>query len=203
MNPHIRFKELEISFKNIEHFNVHILLVFTTYLVLNFKLTAIPNPMSQNVKVIRLDMCRISPFANPITCKFYWPIYWYHIIMSYWLMHPKEQLFSEWIEFLLLYLWKYNDTTGTRYIIPLAVLDRNIDRKHITEKAYVRKFPKQIKKWDAAPVMNNKEYKYIPQLLEEIVRQTSVADSGTKHKRLLSSNHTVRIRSSIGNTYVS
>ena len=48
--------------------------------------------------------------------------------------------------------------------------------------------------------MKTKEYKYIPQLIMEIERQRSVADSGTKRKRLLLSNHPARIRNSIGNT---
>lgn len=90
--------------------------------------------------------------------------------------------------------------------IQLAVLDHNnhLDRQEAHNRdgrvIYARKFRKQTKKWDAAPVMNNKEYTYIPQLLKEIERQRFVADSGTKRKRLLPSNHPARIRNSIGNT---
>ena len=90
--------------------------------------------------------------------------------------------------------------------IQLAVLDHNnhLDRDKAQNRKgkviYARKFHKQTKKWDATPLMRDKKYTYIPELLKDIEGLRCAPYSGVKRKLLIPSNHPARIRASIGNT---
>ena len=95
---------------------------------------------------------------------------------------------------------------GYHASIQLTVLDYNslLDREKAKNREggviYARKFRKQTKKWDVTPLMNNKKYTYIPELLKEIEGIRTATFSYTKRKRLLPSNHPAEITRTIGNT---
>lgn len=90
--------------------------------------------------------------------------------------------------------------------VQLAVLDYNahLGRDKAKNKAgdiiYNRKFRKQSKKWDATPTLKQKEYIYIPELMEVIKSQHVSSCSGLKKGIPSRYDHPSTIQSTIANT---
>ena len=83
------------------------------------------------------------------------------------------------------------------------MLDHNahLQRGHATnakgDKTYHRKYRKQTKKWDITPVMETKNYGYIPELMEGvrlIRRQTTIT---LRSKTVLVEDHPSRRQATI------
>ena len=68
----------------------------------------------------------------------------------------------------------YNRNQGYEARVKLAALDHNahLQHEHVInakgEKTYYRKYRKQTKKWDVIPIMGNKKYEYLPELMESV-----------------------------------
>ena len=69
-------------------------------------------------------------------------------------------------------------------------MDRNA-KKHSQslDYQYHRRYRKQTKNWDAVKVMEAKEYKYIPDLIEEILKYWQESISTMKSKNTVDTNH--------------
>ena len=102
--------------------------------------------------------------------------YWSCFITWYLLIVLREFLTSEFcLDIYRSYAYYfYNRNQGYEAHVKLAALDHNahIQRGRVTkakgEKMYHREYRKQTKKWDVAPVMVNKKYEYIPELMESV-----------------------------------
>lgn len=90
--------------------------------------------------------------------------------------------------------------------VQLAVLDHNahLERAAATnirgEQIYHRKYRKQSKKWDAAPLKDRKGYKYIPELIAAIFEQRKQSTITLKRTMPLPDNHPVNIQATIAHT---
>ena len=88
----------------------------------------------------------------------------------------------------------------------LTVLDHNehTERQIAINKSggviYHRKYRKQTKKWDASPVKCDKEYKYVPDLMQLIFDERKISDHGLKYKRVKPQEHPVNIQGTIAHT---
>ena len=88
----------------------------------------------------------------------------------------------------------------------LAVLDHNahIERAAATnskgEQIYHRKYRKQSKKWDATPVKDTKDYKYILELMAAIFEQRKKSADTLKRTICLPDHHSVNIHYTIAHT---
>ena len=77
----------------------------------------------------------------------------------------------------------------------LAVLDHNahLQRGHVTsakgDKTYHRKYRKQTKKWDVTPIMENKKFEYIPELMECVRFMHHQTTFTLRSKNDLAENH--------------
>ena len=77
----------------------------------------------------------------------------------------------------------------------LAALNHNahLQRGHVTntkgEQIYHRKYRKQTKKWDVTPVMENKKYEYIPELMESVHLMRQQTTSTLRSKNVLAEDH--------------
>jgi len=88
----------------------------------------------------------------------------------------------------------------------LAVLDHNehTERPNAVNKKgdiiYHRKYRKQTKKWDASSVKCDKEYKYVPDLMQMIFEEHKLSDHGLKHKRTRPQEHPMNIQETIAHS---
>ena len=105
------------------------------------------------------------------------------LLMTYWYVGKFSQhlvvLLSKEMHLGKLSLYSfvqfYSDT-AYRTRIQLAVLDHNAHMDHNAKQhgksldyQYHRRYRKQTKNWDAVKVMEAKEYKYIANLIEQIL----------------------------------
>jgi len=87
--------------------------------------------------------------------------------------------------------------------IKLAVLDHNahLQRTQVTnlkgDKIFHRKYRKQTKKWDVTPVLEDKKFEYIPDLMCAIrlLRMHTIVP--LCHKRVLEEDHPARKQATI------
>lgn len=107
-------------------------------------------------------------------------------------------------ETVILLLFNRNQGYETR--VKLAVLDHNahLQRNHITKpdgtKVYHRKYRKQTKKWDVTPVLEEKKYEYIPEIMECVRVMRIQSTVSLRHKGVLSVNQPARRQSTIAHT---
>ena len=129
-------------------------------------------------------------------------------IMWYWYMHQNDFLFSKcnyyccrFIQSLVCFFFR-----NEAYIacIRLAVLDYSahaeqpVVRNKEGNIVYHRKYRKQTKKWDTAPVRCPKMYSYMDDLVADIIRLREKSDQTTRSKVTLPSNHPRNLQLTIG-----
>lgn len=90
--------------------------------------------------------------------------------------------------------------------VQLAVMDYNahLGRDKAKNKSgdiiYNRKFRKQTKKWDATPALKDKQFTYIPELME-VIKSQHISSSSSLKKGLPSRHdHPTSIQKTIANT---
>ena len=105
-----------------------------------------------------------------------------------------------------MYYWIFISDAGYRARIQLAVLDHNAHiqrhpRQHgkTHEFQYHRRYRKQTKNWDVVKVMEAKQYKYIPELMDKILKYWHES-SLTMRFRSSSSSHLAHIQPTIAHT---
>ena len=134
--------------------------------------------------------------------------YWSRFITWYLLIVLREFLTSEFcfdIYWSCAYYF-YNRNQGYEARVKLAALDHNahLQRGHLTnakgEKIYHRKYRKQTKKWDVTPVMANKKYNYIPELMESVRLMRHRTTFTLRSKNVLAEDHPSRRQTTIAHT---
>ena len=90
--------------------------------------------------------------------------------------------------------------------IQLAVLDHNAHIEQAAainskgEQIYHRKYRKQSKKWDAAPLKDRKDYKYIPELIAAKYEHRKQSTITLKRTMRLPDDHPINIQATIAHT---
>lgn len=90
--------------------------------------------------------------------------------------------------------------------VQLAILDHNahtersvaVNRKGNT--IYHRKYRKQTKKWDVTAVKSTKEYKYIPDLMQQIFEERMMSAAPLKQPITLAQDHPAKRQRTIAHT---
>ena len=134
--------------------------------------------------------------------------YWSHFTTWYLLIALSEFLTSQ---FCLDIYWSYayyfyNRNQGYEARVKLAALDHNahLQREQVTndkgEKTYHRKYRKQTKQWDVTPVMENKKYEYIPELMESVRLMRRQTTFTLCTKNVVAENHPSRRQATIAHT---
>lgn len=135
-------------------------------------------------------------------------VYWSRFTTWYLLIVLREFLTSE---FCLDIYWShayyfYYRNQGYEARVKLAAVDHNahLQRGHVTnakgEKTYHRKYRKQTKKWDVTPVMENKKYEYIPELMESVCLMCHQTTFTLRSKNVLAEDHPSRRQATIAHT---
>ena len=100
----------------------------------------------------------------------------------------------------------YSDS-AYRARIQLAVLDHNAhihrapkQQAQTLEYIYHRRYRRQTRNWDVVKVMERKEYEYIPELLDMIVKFWKESGCTTRKRNALPSNHPSHIQRTIAHT---
>ena len=103
-----------------------------------------------------------------------------------------------------MFYWNFCSDSGYRARVQLAVLDHNAhigqnprQYSETREYQYHQLYRKQTKNWDVVKVMEAKEYKYIPELLGEILKYWH---ESTLTMRSRSSSHPAHIQPTIAHT---
>ena len=96
-------------------------------------------------------------------------------------------------------MYMYFRDSAYRARIQLAVLDHNAHISHSPKQhnsshefLYHRRYRKQTRQWDVVKVLETKEFKYIPEMFEEVLRFWQQSSFSMKKRSTTQPSHVIR-----------